>query len=60
MDTLASVAQQKASDFKPQNIANMAWAYATLGHAAPELFDTLATVAQQKISFSRTSIERIE
>ncbi len=34
----------------PQNIGNTAWAYAKLGHAAPALFDTLASVAQQKAS----------
>lgn len=35
---------------KSQEISNAAWAYATAGHAAPRLFDVLATTAEAKVT----------
>ena len=38
-----------ASDFMPQNLANTAWTFATVGHAAPALFDAIAVEAAQGV-----------
>ena len=35
-------------DFKPQGLANTAWAFATAGHAAPTLLDAVATEAVRR------------
>ena len=35
----------KMSEFKPQGLANMAWAWATAGRAAPVVFDAIAAAA---------------
>ena len=42
---LAQEAERRISDFKPQELANTAWAFATAGHAAPALLDAIATEA---------------
>jgi len=36
-------------DFNPQNLANMAWAFTTAGHAAPSLFDAFAAEAARRV-----------
>jgi hypothetical protein len=36
-------------EFKPQELANTAWAFATAGHAAPALFDAIAAEAAQRV-----------
>ena len=36
--------------FKPQELSNLAWAFATAGHEAPELLDAIARAAQQRSS----------
>ena len=35
---------------KPQEIANAAWAYATVGHEAPALLDALADAAEANVA----------
>jgi hypothetical protein len=40
----AAAAELKMREFNPQELANTAWAYATSGHSAPELFDAVAAV----------------
>ena len=45
---LAAAATANCEQFNEQNLANIAWAYSTAGHAAPELYNALtATVAQR-------------
>ena len=46
---VASAAMRQLRDMSPQALANLAWAYATAGHPAPELFDALAQVAPRKL-----------
>jgi hypothetical protein len=36
-------------EFNPQALANTAWAFATAGHAAPALFDSIATEAAPRV-----------
>ena len=49
LDAIAEEAVQRAlRDFKPQNLANMVWAYATAGHAAPALLDAIAKDAARR------------
>ncbi len=36
-------------DFKPQELANTSWAFATAVHASPALFDALAAAAVSKV-----------
>jgi hypothetical protein len=36
-------------EFNPQTLANMGWAFATAGHAAPELFDAIAAEAAPRL-----------
>ncbi|PWA50405.1 hydrolase [Artemisia annua] len=42
MDRVAEVGLTKVSDFNSQNVANIAGAFATMQHAAPELFPELS------------------
>ena len=44
---LAREAEQRLGDFYPQNLANTAWAFATLGQADAQLFTLLAREAEQ-------------
>ena len=37
------------TEFDPQALANTAWAFATAGHAAPELFDAVAKAAAPRL-----------
>ena len=38
----AEVTRRPLRDFKPQDLANTVWAYASAGHASPSLFDAVA------------------
>jgi hypothetical protein len=50
LDAIAEeVAQRGLRDFKPRNLANTAWAYATAGHAAPTVFDAIAREAVNRL-----------
>ena len=40
--------QRGLREFKPQELSNTAWAYATADHAAPVLLDALAEEAVQR------------
>ena len=46
---LAPAAEQRMGDFKPQELANTAWAFATLGQADARLFAALATEAERRV-----------
>jgi hypothetical protein len=37
-ETMAVCASNQSAQYQPQNLANLAWAYATVGHPAPHLF----------------------
>ena len=39
----------RSSKFKPQELANTAWAFATAGHAAPALIDAIAEEAARRV-----------
>jgi len=43
---LARVAEQRIVDFTPQDLANTAWAFATLGQPDSQFFKALAKVAK--------------
>ena len=45
LDAIAAAAVRSAGAFNAQDLTNTAWAYATLGHSAPELLDALAVAA---------------
>ena len=47
---LARAAEQQLSEFKPQNAANTAWAFATANHRDEKLFADLAIVAERQLS----------
>ena len=50
LDAIAEEAARRGlCDFKPQNLANMVWAYATAGHAAPALLDAVAKEAVNRL-----------
>ncbi|KAL6559298.1 hypothetical protein OROGR_004415 [Orobanche gracilis] len=42
MDRVAEVAVTKVNEFNPQNVANLAGAFASMQHSAPELFKELS------------------
>ena len=46
---LPKAARDKMSDFNSQELANIAWAFATAGRDAPELFEALAMEASTRI-----------
>ena len=46
---LEKAAVPKLGEFNAQDVSNTAWAYATAGHAAPELFDAMAEAAVPKL-----------
>ena len=50
LDLLIEGATQSIADFKPQALANTVWAFATLNHEAPALFDTIAAASQSSIA----------
>lgn len=45
LDAIAAAAVRSVGVFNAQDLTNTAWAYATLGHSAPELLDALAVAA---------------
>jgi hypothetical protein len=49
MDRVAVIAITKVNDFNSQNVANVALAYATMRHAAPELFTKLVSRARELV-----------
>merc|ERR1712166_230409 len=48
-DALAEAAVLRVRRFKPQNLSNTAWAYATANHEAPALFDAVAKAAVPRL-----------
>ena len=48
--TVAAAAVPRLREFDPQALTNMAWAYATVGHAAPALLDAIAAAAVTRMS----------
>ena len=46
---LAREAERRVCDFNPQELANTAWAFATLGQVDAELFMTLAREAEWRM-----------
>ena len=46
---LAKAAQHRMKGFKPQELANTAWAYATMDHKDEQLFAALAEAAQHRM-----------
>ncbi|KAJ1628382.1 hypothetical protein T492DRAFT_156827 [Pavlovales sp. CCMP2436] len=49
MRLLGDEAMPRLGEFKPQELANTAWAFATLGTPAPQLFDAIACKSEQRI-----------
>uniref|UniRef100_A0A7S0PV46 FAST kinase leucine-rich domain-containing protein n=1 Tax=Coccolithus braarudii TaxID=221442 RepID=A0A7S0PV46_9EUKA len=47
---LAHAATALVHDLNPQALANMAWAYATVGHAAPALLEAVAGEAARRVA----------
>ena len=47
---LAKEAERRVGDFNPQDLANTAWAFATLGHVDVQLFMALASEAERRLS----------
>ena len=60
LDVLAVSAESRIRELKPQELSNSAWAYATAGHAAPELFDALASVAVRRLTVPSADAEMSE
>jgi len=48
-EDLAELALASRREFKPQHLANTAWAFATAGHAAPALFDAIGREAAGRV-----------
>ena len=46
---LAREVEQRVGDFNQQNLANTAWAFATLGHSDVQLFTALAREAERRV-----------
>ena len=49
LDAIATAAEPRLREFKPQELANTVWAFATTGHAAPELLEAIATAAEPRL-----------
>ena len=49
---LARAAERRLSEFNPQEVANMAWAFATVNRRDEELFAALRIAAEQRLSES--------
>ena len=45
---LAREAERRLDDFNPQDLANAAWAFATLGHMDAQLLTALAREAERR------------
>ena len=48
--TLGMSAEQRRSEFNAQELANAAWAFATVGHSDEKLFAALGRAAEQRLS----------
>lgn len=49
-EQLAACATNQSAQYQPQNLANLAWAYATVGHKAPPLFEMIEGEARERVS----------
>ena len=47
---LAIAAERRLSEFNPQSVANMAWAFATVKRRDEKLFAALAIAAERRLS----------
>ena len=47
--TISKEAQWWPDEFKPQGLANTAWAFATVGQQDEQLFKALARMAEQRL-----------
>ena len=47
---LARAAEKRLSDFNPQEVANTAWAFATVNYRDEKLFAALARAAERRLS----------
>ena len=47
---LARVTERRLSHFKPQEVANTAWAFATVNYLDEKLFAVLARAAERRLS----------
>ena len=47
---LATAAERRLSEFNPQNVANTAWAFATVNYRDEKLFAALAIAAARRLS----------
>ena len=45
----AALAEQRMRDFNSQDLANTAWAFATVGHKDERLFSMLAAAAERRM-----------
>ena len=57
-DEAAAAAVARIRDFGPQHLANTTWAFATLDHAAPALFDAVAAAAVELLRGERGVAEK--
>ena len=48
---LATAAERRLSDFNPQNVANTAWAFATVNYRDEKLFAALARATECRLSY---------
>ena len=48
-EAVAVEAEAQIRNFKPQNLSNVAWAFATLGIPAPRLFEAVAAESEVQI-----------
>ena len=46
---LAKMAERRLDQFNAQELANTAWAYATVGQKDEQLFDALARMAERRL-----------
>ena len=47
--SLAAAAERCMREFNSQELANTAWAFATVGHQEEQLFTSLAAAAEQRM-----------
>ena len=47
---MARAAERRLSEFNPQELANTAWAFATVNHRDEKLFAALASAAERQLS----------
>ena len=52
---LATAAKRRLSDFNPQDVANTAWAFATVNYRDEKLFAALARVAERSSRYAARS-----